>query len=577
MSARAASPQVGYGDAVDALAGRVAAAVRGGEDPAVLAGYLREAADPVPALAAVRVLGPDVFAAGLFEGVPVSAGDAEVVAEAVRVFPCPPDAPPALAWADWATTRLLGRLGDGRWPRMPAGATPDGASGGGCGMALDYPGRGWRDVSVRLAQLSPLALPGLDGPVHDMVREHVRAVERGAVRAVLRRDHPSAARLARWLAWADQHAIAVGLDLAALLRHIALFGAAGGRTALHIAVGQRLLDRAGAVTAPARTSPAGHRATPPGIGVRPAGPEVSRAAHRVATRALSWLHRNREWGALPADATAELADPDRVYKPLGETALAASLMLREGVAGAGDVAAAGDLLDFAWAQLRDGGLLYQRQLRHMLATDPLELYAQFVRAGYHHDRLHTLIGYLSGLDSVRHAEQLPTRRLAVANAARQIGIDWGTDWAALAEATWLAGTPQPWAIDWSTAYHLTHTVFHLTDWGARPDGLPPRTQEYLATWLPVWLDVWQEAHEWDLVAELLIVGACLTEPHCDPADWELLASIQRDDGRVPRNGSDNDDADPARRFRNHHHTTVVAVIAGTLTLSRTLGTVPAAA
>ncbi|MTE20346.1 hypothetical protein F0L17_14765 [Streptomyces sp. TRM43335] len=294
---------------------------------------------------------------------------------------------------------------------------------------------------------------------------------------------------------------------------------------------------------------------------------VSRSAHRLATRALGWLRRHCELGTLPPGTTAEMADPDSVYKPLGETALAASLVLREGLASRKETETARELLDFAWWELRGGDMLYERQLRYMMMADPLELYAHFVRAGYRHPRMDALVAHLRSLTSTRAAEQVPNRRLAVANAARLVGLGGDVDWRRLTDDTWLGNTPEPWAIDWMTAYCVTHSVFHITDWGGRPGELPEPVEEYLRLWLPVWLDVWREIQEWDLVAELMIVGSCLNEPYFDAGLWEELAATQHEDGLVPRDGKPVE-GDTAQRFREHHHTTVVAAVAGTLALSR---------
>ncbi|GAA2132593.1 DUF6895 family protein [Streptomyces synnematoformans] len=288
---------------------------------------------------------------------------------------------------------------------------------------------------------------------------------------------------------------------------------------------------------------------------------------RTGTRALGWLNRNRGQLTFAGDTTAELAEPDSVYKPLGELALAASLVLRDDPFHAADRRAARDLLDFAWDQLRGGDLLYERQLRFPAMTDPLETYVHFHRAGHRHEPLQALLAHLTGLASYREYEHVPNRRMAVANATRVIGIDDRADWPARTAATWLGATPEPWTMDWMTAYHVTHTVFHLTDWGAEPRGLPPHVRDYLATWLPVWTDVWLEIEEWDLVAELLLVDACLPEPAHDPAAWRRLAAAQHEDGLLPRDGRTGTE-DPAVRFYNHYHTAVAAVTAATAALSR---------
>ncbi|MFJ2774960.1 DUF6895 family protein [Streptomyces sp. NPDC087300] len=300
---------------------------------------------------------------------------------------------------------------------------------------------------------------------------------------------------------------------------------------------------------------------------------VTRSAHQVSSRALAWLHEQRELGALPADSTAELAEPDSVYKPLAESALAASIVLRESVSGSTESRLARELMAFCWHQLRDGDMLYERLLRYSMMTDPLEAYAPFARGGLRHQPLEKLLAHTSALRSVRAVEILPNRRLAVANAARVVGLDQEGrpyDWPVLSRATWLGATPEPWLIDWMTGYCLTHTVFHLTDWGASPAGLPEELTAYVHAWLPVWIDIWAEIEQWDLVAELMIVGCSLTEPYCTAEDWERLAGVQHPDGLVPRDGDPVPD-DPGRRFADHQHTAVVAAIAGTLAVSRTLG------
>ncbi|QMU76989.1 hypothetical protein GXW83_16040 [Streptacidiphilus sp. PB12-B1b] len=305
-------------------------------------------------------------------------------------------------------------------------------------------------------------------------------------------------------------------------------------------------------------------------------PDVLRTAHSVGSRALAWLHDSKQFGSLPHDTTIEFTDPDNVYKPLGETALAASLVLREGVAGPAELRAAQELLDFAWGQFRSGDFLFERQVRHPMLTDPLETYAHFVRGGHRNRALDEVAGHLASLRSVRAVEMMPNRRLAVANAHRVIDPGHRADWAALAADTWLGSTPEPWMVDWMTGYNLTHAVFHLTDWGARPDGLPAPVVGYLRNWLPVWADVWQEVAQWDLLGELLIVDACLDEPVCDPHSWELLARAQHQDGLLPRDGEPVAD-DPHRAFKDNEHTAVVAVVAGTVTLARSLGGSRAAA
>ncbi|MCF6523968.1 hypothetical protein [Streptomyces sp. JJ36] len=302
--------------------------------------------------------------------------------------------------------------------------------------------------------------------------------------------------------------------------------------------------------------------------------DLARLAHQIRSRALDWLHTHRRAGA---PAGEDISTDPEAYKALGETALTACLVLRDGAAGSRDCAVARALLDFCWTETEHGTLLYQRMLRHPLATDALEIYAHFARSGYRHPGMERLIPHVVAAGTAHVAEQQPNRRLAVANALRITGHTTAAPaWETLTRATWLGSTPQPWHIDWMTGYAVTHTVFHLTDWGRQPSGLPDDMAAYLTRWLPVWTDIWTEACQWDLVGELLIVGNCLPEPCTEAGDWHRLAELQHPDGLTPRDDQPVDD-DPVTRFRDHQHTTIVAAVAATVALARALGAPPAPA
>ncbi|UQX04606.1 hypothetical protein [Streptomyces sp. RerS4] len=187
-----------YGAAVERMVGRALDALKGVEGTCGPAQPLSRA-EP----AALRVLGPDVFTPRLLAS-PASGHDAaREVAEAYRVFPPAVGGDAVARWLDWATWTLASRNGSADpapaparepAPARPAGPffpVPD------CLPAAD----GWRPWSLAMARLAPLALPGLDSPLHDAARADPLALARGTVRAMLRRDHRTAARLVRWLAW----------------------------------------------------------------------------------------------------------------------------------------------------------------------------------------------------------------------------------------------------------------------------------------------------------------------------------------------------------------------------------------
>jgi hypothetical protein len=189
-------------------------------------------------LAAIRVLGPDVLAPQSLARVPVDVTTANLVGQSLRTFPAEgtdaggepggEDKELVVAWRDWATAELLFRHGHGTVPPRPE-RSPVGAA--------DV----WQTWSVRMSQLSCLALPGLTGAVHDSVAREVLALSRGAARAMMRRDVKVAARLARWLAWLEHTGRPSELAAGPILRHLDLMAGGSARTALDIAIGHRLL------------------------------------------------------------------------------------------------------------------------------------------------------------------------------------------------------------------------------------------------------------------------------------------------------------------------------------------------
>ncbi|MFC4563726.1 DUF6895 family protein [Nocardiopsis mangrovi] len=293
-----------------------------------------------------------------------------------------------------------------------------------------------------------------------------------------------------------------------------------------------------------------------------------RLAHKVSDAALDWLGSVRSLFALDRDTPDHEIDGNAL-KSLSELSLALGLIRRERVSGPRTSEIADTMFDFTWREFREGDLLYRLQQHTPAATHPLEIYSPFVDADYHHPRLELLLHHLSGLRSWQVPEHVPNRRLAVVAAARRAGLPVHEDVADITRQTWLGGTPEPWMLDANNAYGVTHTVFHLTDWGADPEGLPQELEDYLHLWLPVWVDVFDETRFWDLLAEFLLVGVCLRTPIFFPKVWEHLAEAQLDNGMVP-NGVTRPSEDVERAFVNHHHPTLVAVIAATMTVSRAL-------
>ncbi|MFH8292888.1 hypothetical protein [Streptomyces sp. NPDC018059] len=268
--------QTAYAASAADLALRALDALRGIGGTAMVAEHVESADDPKAALAAIRVVGADLFAPCLLGDTVFSPQDAAAVTQSFAVFPPSVSTPPPppegaaepwlIAWRDWATATLLARFTDPAATAEPVDAlgtygAPGPEPGGGvlaprpaAAPALSGPEHGpatasahaagidtdWQRWSVRMGQLSPLALPGLEGAVQDAARAAPLALARGAVRAVLRRDFPTAARIVRWLALLSAEGVSVPFDPAPLVEHLRLHGG-GPRLALDVAIAGRLL------------------------------------------------------------------------------------------------------------------------------------------------------------------------------------------------------------------------------------------------------------------------------------------------------------------------------------------------
>ncbi|MFD5073844.1 DUF6895 family protein [Streptomyces sp. NPDC058371] len=287
--------------------------------------------------------------------------------------------------------------------------------------------------------------------------------------------------------------------------------------------------------------------------------------------ALAWVSAHRGGFALDDSALAEHGDVNVSWKPLGELAQVCGCVRRH--TGPSDPLhrAAGDLLSFAWEETGRGALFLELQRLEPFATYPLEVYAAFAAAGLRHagyERAATTVARTRGWQVT---EQEPNRRLSVLNSERRSGIPEHTEMPRALRRTWLGGLPEPWTFERAAGYTLTHVVFHLTDWGANPRGMPQDVAAYLRHWLPPWLDTCLEDEQWDLSCELLAVAASLPGPPeraMLQEAWTRLATAQDDSGAVPEVGPGRDGRAAAQGFADCYHSTLMAVFAAALTLDR---------
>ncbi|MBD9735839.1 hypothetical protein IGX29_29370 [Streptomyces sp. H28] len=295
----------------------------------------------------------------------------------------------------------------------------------------------------------------------------------------------------------------------------------------------------------------------------------TRLIHQVSAGALEWLWAHRDGFRLETDADPEVGFLER-FKPIGELALICTVLFREGVSGSRQTRLARQLLDHAWRESLDGGrMLVRGQRTEPISPIPFEVYLPFRELGYSQPEVERAAVLNHRLDGWAAFETTPTRRLGLSAFQRRFGLTPRPPEAEALHRTWLARTPEPWTVEGHIAYDITHCVFHLTDWGENPEGLPPYLADYLATWLPVWLDDWLDLRRWDLLGELLVVDACLPRPTLDEAAWTAFAAAQQPDGAMPA-VREMPLGDPDEVFDIVYHPTLVAAFASVLATSRAL-------
>jgi hypothetical protein len=295
----------------------------------------------------------------------------------------------------------------------------------------------------------------------------------------------------------------------------------------------------------------------------------TRLIHQVGLGALEWLHAHRDGFRLELDVDPEVGFLER-FKPVGELALICKVLFREGVAGSRQATLARQLIDHAWRHTLDGGrMLVQGQRTEPISPIPFEVYLPFRELGYSNPEAERAFRLNQRLDSFAALEMSPVRRLGLSAFQRRFGLPPRVPEADIVGATWLGRAPEPWTVEGHIAYDITHTVFHLTDWGENPDGLPAAIAGYLADWLPAWLDDWLDLQRWDLLGELLVVDACLHRPTFDERAWEGFAAAQQPDGAMPA-VREMPPGGPDEVFDVVYHPTLVAAFASVLATSRAL-------
>ncbi len=171
-------------------------------------------------------------------------------------------------------------------------------------------------------------------------------------------------------------------------------------------------------------------------------------------------------------------------------------------------------------------------------------------------------------------EQVPYRSLEMRQVFDAAGLRHPLPpYATIYRNTTLARGINPSAASNFDAYSLTHTMFYLTDWGARPPTAIPAAHRARHAWLlEQMLGMSIRQGNWDLAGEFLLALRCLgpTGSALYALGWEALSAAQWPDSMVPgptyapppASADPDDDAIADAQFATCCHTTLVAAFAG---------------
>lgn len=280
----------------------------------------------------------------------------------------------------------------------------------------------------------------------------------------------------------------------------------------------------------------------------------------VFDNSFGWvLERKSFFSVHPYKNTPRLLD---LIKPMGELMLVADLLLRT----SHRKNDARDLLDFGWEELEKG-----KVLESILCSRPdlltlSAIYAVFHVNGYHSESLKTQIERVVKTPGYFNLDLPAWRRLDLLHGLSSLNINTDQKISSVFKNSWLAEKYSYWTITDATAYGVTHTVFYMTDYGRKPDGLPEDIISYLSAVLPKWAEHYLQEGNYDLASEMFMSMGCIdTHP-----PYELINQFsagQRKDGSYegPPFGALNlvhGESDEERiGFLSDYHTTLVACMA----------------
>lgn len=171
--------------------------------------------------------------------------------------------------------------------------------------------------------------------------------------------------------------------------------------------------------------------------------------------------------------------------------------------------------------------------------------------------------------------KLPWLRLETRYYADLAGVDHRCEsYRKLYEISFLANLTTVLPMEMQDAYSITHTLFHLTDFGIRDAGLTGEERARARRIVDELTFHFVAADYWDLVAELLLTQFCLgLDPTRTPsgvAAIRCLAQAQTSVGAIPGRhaGQRVTESVPAIDFfRRSYHTTLVTALVAMIILS----------
>lgn len=135
-------------------------------------------------------------------------------------------------------------------------------------------------------------------------------------------------------------------------------------------------------------------------------------------------------------------------------------------------------------------------------------------------------------------------------------------------------TSAPIPMDIHGAYEISHTLFHITDFGRHDHGLPDHERDRALGIVDELTDHFVDVEHWDLTAELVLAQFCLG---ADPAATRsgaaairCLLDAQTPGGAIPGRFAGQrlpETAEPLTFFRRAFHTTLVTAIMSLIVLS----------